>query len=118
MPGDANGLNRLAKLYFAGEQKLYFAGEQMAARRPDKQDEGPAIVTCRANQFGDAPATVRGNYLRAGGNVAFGAGRGANILLGGSCKTIALQPLSVERSIGLNLAAGVTSLTSDARGAR
>jgi hypothetical protein len=57
------------------------------------------------------PGTLRGSYVGASGNVAFGPGLGANVLVGGSRRTIALQPLSIERSIGLNLAAGITNLT-------
>lgn len=64
------------------------------------------------------PGTLRGNYVGASGNVAFGPGLGANVLIGGSRRTITLQPLSVERSIGLNLAAGVSNLTLGPRGAR
>ena len=62
------------------------------------------------------PGTLRGNYVGASGNVAFGPGLGANVLIGGSRRTITLQPLSIERSIGLNLAAGVTNLTLGPRG--
>jgi hypothetical protein len=47
-----------------------------------------------------------------------GPGFGVNVLIGGSRRSIALQPLSVERSIGLNVAAGVTNLTLDSRGSR
>jgi hypothetical protein len=64
------------------------------------------------------PGTLRGNYVGASGNFAFGPGLGANVLIGGSRRTVALQPLSIERSVGLNLAAGVTNLTLGARGGR
>ena len=64
------------------------------------------------------PGTLRGSYVGASGNVAVGPGLGANVLIGGSRRTIALQPISVERSIGFNLAAGVSNLTLDARGSR
>jgi hypothetical protein len=40
------------------------------------------------------------------------------VLIGGSRRTIVLQPLSIERSTGINLAVGVTNLTLRARGAR
>ena len=40
-----------------------------------------------------------------------GLGLGANVLIGGSRRTITLQPLSIEGQIGLNLALGVTSFT-------
>lgn len=62
------------------------------------------------------PGTLRGSYVGASGNVALGPGIGVNALIGGSRRTIVLQPLSVERSIGFNLAAGVTRLTLDSRG--
>jgi len=65
-----------------------------------------------------APGTLRGSYVGASGNVAFGPGLGANVLIGGSRHTIALQPLSVERSIGINFAAGVSNLTLSSRGRR
>jgi hypothetical protein len=38
-------------------------------------------------------------------------GLGAKVLVGGSHKSFALQPVSVKAQVGLNLAAGVTGLT-------
>ena len=35
----------------------------------------------------------------------------ANVLFGGSNRTIALQPLSVEGRVGANLAVGIANLT-------
>ena len=64
------------------------------------------------------PGTLRGSYVGASGNVALGPGLGANVLIGGSRRTVVLQPLSIERSIGINLAAGVTNLTLGPRGRR
>jgi len=55
--------------------------------------------------------TLRGSYVGASGNVAVGLGLGAKVLIGGSRRSIILQPLSVEGQIGLNLALGVTNLT-------
>ena len=55
--------------------------------------------------------TLRGTYVGASGNASFGIGLGANVLIGGSNRTISLQPLSVEGQIGINLAAGVARLT-------
>jgi hypothetical protein len=51
-----------------------------------------------------------GNYGGASAGVALGAGVGANALVGGSRNTIALQPLSVEGSVGVGIAAGVAGL--------
>lgn len=56
-------------------------------------------------------ATLRGNYVGVSGNAAVGLGLGANVLIGGSRRSITLQPLSVEGQIGLNLALGVANLT-------
>jgi hypothetical protein len=55
--------------------------------------------------------TLRGTYVGASGNASFGYGLGANLLVGGSNRTISLQPLSVEGQVGVNLALGVARLT-------
>jgi hypothetical protein len=53
---------------------------------------------------------LAGEY--AGGSVeaTIGAGLGANVLVGGSNRSIALQPVSVGAQGGLNLAVGVADL--------
>ncbi|MGX1324643.1 hypothetical protein AB7M17_008096 [Bradyrhizobium sp. USDA 377] len=71
-------------------------------------------VFARNSRIG--PGTLRGSYVGASGNFALGPGLGANVLIGGSRRSVMLQPISVERSIGLNLAAGVTHLTLGPRG--
>jgi hypothetical protein len=38
------------------------------------------------------------------------AGVGANALVGGNDRTVALQPISIQGQAGLNLAAGVAGL--------
>jgi hypothetical protein len=43
-------------------------------------------------------------------HVGLGLGAGANVLLGGSNRTIALQPLSLQGSTAINVIAGVSSL--------
>jgi hypothetical protein len=73
-------------------------------------------VLARNSRVG--PGTLRGSYVGASGNIAVGPGLGANVLIGGSRRTIMLQPISIERSIGLNLAAGITNLTLGPRGRR
>jgi hypothetical protein len=62
-----------------------------------------------------APTTARhaalaGNYVGASAEATVGAGLGANALVGGSDRTVALQPLSLQGQTGLNVAAGVTDL--------
>ena len=54
--------------------------------------------------------TLAGTYTGASAEATVGAGLGANVLVGGSNRTIALQPLSVQGQAGLNLAVGVSQL--------
>jgi hypothetical protein len=58
-----------------------------------------------------APGSLAGTYAGATAGASVGAGLGANALIGGSNQQIALQPLSVEAKTGLNLAAGIASVT-------
>ena len=53
---------------------------------------------------------LAGEYVGVSGDVGIGLGAGANVLVGGSNRTIALQPLSLQGSIALNVVAGVSSL--------
>jgi uncharacterized membrane protein (DUF441 family) len=53
---------------------------------------------------------LSGNYVGAQGSAAVGVGVGGNVLIGGSNNSIALQPLSLQGSVGLDVAAGLESL--------
>jgi hypothetical protein len=57
------------------------------------------------------PGALAGSYGGATASATAGVGVGAHALVGGSDKSITLQPLSVEGSTGLNVAAGVAGLT-------
>lgn len=59
---------------------------------------------------------LAGNFVGASGDIAFGVGVGANVLVGGSRRSVMLQPLSVSGQVGLNLALGVAGLTLRFRG--
>ncbi len=54
-----------------------------------------------------ARGALSGNYVGATGSATVGVGAGANVLVGGSNRTISLQPVSIEGNTGLNVAAGV-----------
>jgi hypothetical protein len=56
------------------------------------------------------PGDLAGDYAGAQGSASIGVGAGGNVLIGGSNNTIALQPLSLQGQVGLNLAAGLESL--------
>ncbi len=57
------------------------------------------------------PAALAGTYAGASADASVGAGLGANVLVGGSNRTVSLQPLSVQGQAGVNLAVGVAALT-------
>jgi hypothetical protein len=63
-----------------------------------------------------APGKVKrgalaGSYGGASAEATVGVGLGANVLIGGFKKTIALQPLSVQGQEGLDIAAGIAGLS-------
>src|SRR5271157_4682777 len=53
---------------------------------------------------------LSGTYAGLQAEATVAAGLGANALLGGSNRSVALQPLSVQGQTGLNVAAGVGAL--------
>ena len=65
-------------------------------------------VFAPVNRLG--PGDLAGTYAGAQGSASVGVGLGGNVLVGGSNNSIALQPLSVQGQVGLNVAAGLESL--------
>jgi hypothetical protein len=60
---------------------------------------------------GGVPAgALAGEYVGASGDIGFIVGVGANVLIGGSGRTVALQPVSLQGSVSTNIALGVSSL--------
>jgi hypothetical protein len=64
-----------------------------------------------APNAGPMRGKLAGKYVGASGSIGVGVGVGANVLFGGSNRSIALQPLSVEGTVGLNLSLGASGLT-------
>jgi hypothetical protein len=60
---------------------------------------------------GVAPGALAGTYAGVGAQASAGIGLGANVLVGGTGRAFSLQPLSVQGQVGVNVAAGVTSIT-------
>ena len=56
------------------------------------------------------PGGLSGDYAGAQGSASLGVGAGGHALFGGSANSIALQPLSVQGQVGINIAAGLESL--------
>lgn len=65
-----------------------------------------AVFAPSTRKFG----ALAGHYGGASAEATVGAGVGANVLVGGSNRTVTLQPLSVQGQAGLNLAVGVAGL--------
>jgi Protein of unknown function (DUF992) len=59
---------------------------------------------------GPMRGALAGDYVGATGEATVAVGLGANVLIGGSNRQIALQPVSVSGQVGLNLAVGVADL--------
>jgi hypothetical protein len=57
------------------------------------------------------PEALTGDYAGVTGGATVGVGADANVLVGGSNKTISLQPLSIEGNQGLNVAAGIAAIS-------
>jgi Protein of unknown function (DUF992) len=64
------------------------------------------FMPTRGAQYG----SLAGKYGGVTVDVAVGVGAGGNLLVGGSDRSITLQPFSVEGSVGINLAVGVSDL--------
>jgi hypothetical protein len=56
------------------------------------------------------PGSLEGTYAGASSNVSAGVGLGSAALIGGSGDQVALQPLAIESSTGVNVAAGISEL--------
>src|SRR6266481_5832000 len=59
---------------------------------------------------GPPPGALAGEYVGASGEVGMGLGAGVNVLIGGSGRSFALQPVSVEGSVAVNVTLGLSGL--------
>ena len=57
------------------------------------------------------PGALDGDYVGVSASATAGVGIGANVLVGGFDKSFSLQPLSVSGNKGLNVAAGIGSIS-------
>jgi hypothetical protein len=72
---------------------------------------GVIVWTVVAPVAAMVPGALAGNYVGATASATIGVGLGANVLVGGSGNTVALQPLSIEGNTGLNVAAGIAGIS-------
>ena len=64
------------------------------------------FMPTRGAQYG----SLAGNYAGVTGDISLGIGAGANLLVGGSDRSITLQPFSAEANTGINFALGISGL--------
>jgi len=72
---------------------------------------GVLVWTVVAPAANVGPCAIAGSFGGATGSATVGVGLGANVLVGGSANSIALQPVSFEGNTGLNVAAGIAEVT-------
>src|SRR3954452_3927256 len=59
---------------------------------------------------GPALGALAGEYVGATGEIGVGLGAGVNVLVGGSGRSFALQPVSVDGSVAINVPLGLSGL--------
>jgi hypothetical protein len=64
-----------------------------------------------APNTGPARGALAGNYVGVQASAAAGPGAGANALVGGFDRSFTLQPVSIQGETGLNVAAGIGSMS-------
>jgi Protein of unknown function (DUF992) len=74
-------------------------------------NQGQLIWGVIASSSGIPHGALSGTYSGVGAQATAGAGVGANVLVGGTGNAFSLQPVSVQGQTGLNVAAGVTTIT-------
>ena len=72
---------------------------------------GVIIWDVFAPNYGRERGALNGDYVGGQASVAVGPGAGANALVGGFDRSFTLQPVSIEGETGLNVAAGIGSMT-------
>ncbi|HEY2177829.1 MAG TPA: DUF992 domain-containing protein [Caulobacteraceae bacterium] len=75
------------------------------------QSAGTLVWSVFAPTEGMRHGALGGHYGGVTAGAAVGVGVGANALVGGNDRSFTLQPVSVEGTTGLNIAAGVGELT-------
>jgi hypothetical protein len=72
--------------------------------------ESVIVWAVLAAERGMPQGALAGTYVGASAEATVVVGAGANVLVGGSNRSVALQPLSVTGQLGLNFAVAISSL--------
>jgi hypothetical protein len=74
-------------------------------------EKGHLIWAVLAPIQGVPRGALAGTYAGVGAEATAGVGLGANVLVGGTGRAFSLQPVSIEGQVGVNVAAGITTVT-------
>ena len=74
------------------------------------ENEGGRLLWAVFAPSGVARGALAGSYAGPSAEATVAVGIGANVLFGGSGRSISLQPLSVQGQTGLTVAAGIAAL--------
>lgn len=94
-----------------GYSEHYFGSIQKFGLDIGGTNQGTLAWDVFAPTDGPKRHALAGEYVGVGASATVGAGLGANALVGGSGRSFTLQPLSIQTQTGLDLAAGVSSMT-------
>jgi hypothetical protein len=94
-----------------GHSEHYFGKIQKFGIDIGATTEGVLAWDVFSTVAGPRRGALSGEYGGVAASATVGAGAGANALVGGSDRSFTLQPLSIQFQGGLNLSAGVASLT-------
>ena len=94
----------------AGEPEEAYAGTMTRIGLDVGFTSGGVIIWAVFADTSRYGGMLNGTYVGATAEASIAAGLGANVLIGGSNHTVALQPLSVQGQVGLNVAAGIGQL--------
>jgi len=93
-----------------GEPEKAYTGTMTRVGLDIGVTSGTAIIWAVFADTNRYAGMLTGTYTGASVEVSIAAALGANVLVGGSNRTVALQPLSVQGQIGLDIAAGIAQL--------
>jgi hypothetical protein len=93
-----------------GEPEVYSGVMNRVGLDLGESERGRLLWAVFAPSGAVARGALAGNYAGPSAEATVGVGVGAKVLFGGSERSIALQPLSVQGQIGLTVAAGIAAL--------
>ena len=113
--GSSKGLHCI---YHHGSYSERYTGEVSKFGVDIGYTSGAVIVwDVFAPNAGPERGALAGDYVGVQASAAVGPGVGANALIGGFHRSFTLQPVSIQGEEGLNVAAGIGSMTLHFRGA-